>query len=300
MIEAKAGSPQLLVDTEGYIEVTLYVDGTATDATSPPTVTITRADGTAVVTAQASTDSGVGVYRFALTKAQLASLDILTAVWTGTVGGDDFDFTTTHEVVGGFYCTLAEIRALQSLGDAAKFPAAKLIEARQFVESTIEDYCGVAFVPRYATETLDGAGRTWLDLEHLYPRSLRSVTETDSAGTVTTYDADDLADIALDPSGRITRRTLGTFAATYAVGAANITVAYEHWAYAAPPADLKRAALQAIRYTLLGDNSPLAGSRVRTVNNEIGQIAFSKADPFGPEDVDRVVQRHSQRVPVVA
>ncbi|HNH37980.1 MAG TPA: hypothetical protein PK912_06010, partial [Microthrixaceae bacterium] len=58
-------------------------DGDLVDPTGPVTVTVTRSDGTAVLTAAATTaPSGtVGVRQAALSAAQTATLDELTATW---------------------------------------------------------------------------------------------------------------------------------------------------------------------------------------------------------------------------
>src|SRR4051812_41669308 len=64
------------------------------------TVRVQKADGTDVVTAGSST-TGSNPYVRALTAAQNATLELLTATWTDA--GSSATRTTRHEIVGGFF-----------------------------------------------------------------------------------------------------------------------------------------------------------------------------------------------------
>jgi hypothetical protein len=143
------------------------------------------------------------------------------------------------------YFTPAEGRATDAT--FADLSDNQIIAARGEVEDEIEALTGVAFVPRTATATLDGAGRGLLLLPHMYVRSITSVRVWTDAITYTDYTADELADIVVSETGAISRFTLGY----WPCGFQNLRVIYEH-GMDAPPARVKRAALILFRYRLSG------------------------------------------------
>ena len=121
-------SRQILRDTVETLSTTFYSGETATDADGSVTIGIVDEAGTTVVASATSTTSaGSGVYTYAL--AAQSNLKKLTATWSGT-WGSAMTFDTHHEIVGGWYATPAEVRAMDSiLGEATTFPLAALIDA---------------------------------------------------------------------------------------------------------------------------------------------------------------------------
>lgn len=269
------------------IDQTFYVDGAAKDADGAVTVTVTRADGTALVTGAATTKPAAttGVYRYALSPQ--AALDHLALTYTGTWSGAVLTEVARVQIVGDFYLPTVAIRALPNLSDATKFTEAELRDARTWFEEVFEDYTGVAWVRRFARHTLDGTGTATLLLPDMHPRTIRSVRTYTAAATYTAFTADELAGLVVEGSGLL-RRWSGTFPR----GHRNIVVEYEH-GLDRPPADVVEAAKVAIRDHLLGTN---VGNRQYAVATEAGVVRTSvpgEGRPFGIPDVDAVANRRS-------
>jgi len=208
---------------------TFYEDGVATDPDSPPTVAITRSDGTTVTAGAVVDETPAGTWSVTVQAADNLLLDTLTADWTGVVNGVAQEYVDYVEVAGDVLFSIADARALKPLDNATQYPLADVIAMRTTVEEALEDACGVAFVPRYRLETVDGPGSTSLLLR---PRTtlIRSAT----VGT-TTLSAGDLADLRYSPTGLVSGYN-------WTCGSSNITVGYEH-GWVTPPERMKRAAL---------------------------------------------------------
>ena len=186
-----------LVNVPYTLEATLFAGSTATDpAPDSALVTVTRADGTAVLTSQATNNTGTGTFARTLTAAQMGLLDTLTATWTGTLtGGEPFTLRTHTEVVGGFLCTLSEIKAL--------FPTADDEEAgriRTVAEQRLERVIG-ARVPRYGYES--HYARRNLRVDHGPIRAVRSLSVDGYAYGASALDALVLADRTIYLSARL-------------------------------------------------------------------------------------------------
>ena len=189
------------------------------------TVTIVRDDGTSVVADQPAVDEGTGRFRFRLTPAHTAQLDLLRVRWTATVEGSAQTIETLVEVCGGVFFSMAEARALgpKSLGDAAKYPAERILAARTMAEQALEDAGGVAFVPRYARERRDGSGSARVRLSRRRVRAVRSLKIAGAA-----LSSAELAEVVPHAS-RFLYRPAG-----FPAGVSNVDVAYEH-GHDAPP-----------------------------------------------------------------
>jgi hypothetical protein len=272
------------------IDQAFYVDGVLTDADGPVTVTVTRADGTAIVTDAATTNLSVGVYRYALA-AQ--NLNLLTFTYTGVWSGATVVETQHVEIVGDFYFDLDAARAADAaFASTTDYSTAEIVRVRAEVEDAIEAAAGVAFVRRFARHALDGAGTATLLLPHMHPRSVLSVRTYAAATTFTTYTADELAALVVEPSGLL-RRWAGSFLR----GNGNIVVEYEH-GFDAPPPIIRRAALLLLRYwlrankvasvdpSLMGVSSlSVEGYRVSWANGAGAGVAST-----GVGEVDRLIE----------
>lgn len=180
---------RILQGTQASIGVQFAVDGTNTDPSpDTATVTITRADGTALLTAQDATQTGVGSFGYTLTPTDTALLDTLTAAWTATINGAAQTVRTQVEIVGGFLCSLADLRALDPLQNTTEYTTARLLRARTQAEVAIEKWCG-AFVPRYRYRTFAGVRDTLLNVGDPYVTSVRSASVYGTALTETVLDA---------------------------------------------------------------------------------------------------------------
>lgn len=276
---------RVLIATPATLTATFYDGGETAADPGTVTVTITRSDGTAVVSGAATTGAGAAARTYALS-AQ-TRLDHLTAVWTGTVGGRQL--TTRHEIVGGFYADLSEIRALDALANTTKYPEAVLSRARWQAEAKFEDATGVAWVPRHDRQTAFGDNTTQVLLRWPRPRSLIAVTVN---GTT----ASDLTLFSLYDTG-IVERTSGAIWPRGVTSTGNVTVEYTH-GYDRPPEDLRQAFMTYVRYLVLDTTSRIP-DRASSYSTEFGTFQLVTAGflrPTGLPEIDVVLNEHSHRV----
>jgi hypothetical protein len=203
------------------------------------TVGVTDSKGDVVVAAgSATTGSGTQPRTYTLSVAQTANVDRLTATWTvsGTVVG-----VTNVEVVGGVFVSVAEIRSMEpALSSASDYTTPVLTAARTQVETMFEDTCNRAFVPRFRVDTLSGDGGLVLVLGRPDVRRIRWVRIADYRGVFTDIDLT-AETIEVTELGLVVRRD-----SYWPWGRFNVQVGYEY-GLDQPPADLKQAAVQAIR-----------------------------------------------------
>lgn len=271
------------------LSYTFYSDGTATNPSpDATTVTITRDDGTAIVTGAAATEGATaGVVTYTLTPAQTATLDILTVAWTATFGGQAQTFTDIVEVAGGVLFTIAQARAVSPLNDTSTYTTARIVEARTMVETALEDACGVAFVPRYKRQFVSGNGRSTVILP---PRTtaIRSVT-LDGAVVSQGY----VDTMRLLPTGEV------YYPSWWSQGYANYEIAFEH-GYDYPPPRVTHAALKLAKRYLV--DSPVS-DRATTLTTEDGTTQFLvtagvRQAVFDIPEANAVVDQYSLNVTV--
>lgn len=213
---------------------TLRVSWFESEAPASPTsvtVTVRRENGTVLDTESVAVIAGVCTYGL----APQSDLDIITLEWTGTLGGTIQTLTTEVEIVGGFICELADLRALDTISNATKYPAAKLAETRAFCEDKFERATRRTFVPRYARAVLDGNGSSTLWLRHGEARRIIGATVDGTAVVTTAW--------KLSPAGRV--RAPSSFPT-----GSEVEIRYEHGARFVR-GDIKAAALTYIRYLLV-------------------------------------------------
>lgn len=262
------------------------------------TVGVTRADGTALIAPGTATSGATDNPRtVALTSAQTSTLDWLLATWTDAGGGTA---TTIHEVVGGFYFTLAELRNAQpDLADASKYPPEALLAARWQVEDEFEDIAGVAFVPRYRRARVLGHGTQTLILPDPLVRTVRSVWAYSTATAYTVFTADQLAALAPYAGGYITDGNGIAFSCGF-----DHVVAYEH-GHDRPPADLQRLAMVRAR-EVANESKTTIPARAERYTSPEGTLVFSLL-PGGPggrrtgnPDIDAALTRYGWDPPPFA
>lgn len=279
---------RILVGAPATLTAVFYDGGETAVDPGTVTVTITRADGTAVATAAATSGTGAAARTYDL-PAQ-TRLDHLVAVWTGD---DGRGVTTRHEIVGGFYAELAEIRGLDAVTNETKYPTALLEVARRQAEDRFEQATGAAWVRRHARETLSGNGTTRIVLAHRPPRSLLAATIDGTA-------AADLALFRLYDEGLIERAGGVTWPKESSGGGGNVVVEYVH-GYDAPPADLKQAFLTYVRYLLLDTRSRIP-DRATAMTTEFGTIQLASATSRATliPEVDAILADYDRRIPGMA
>lgn len=281
---------------------TFVVDETLTDAAAGVTVTITDANGTAVVTGAAATHGTVGVYTYAM--AGQALLARYSVAWTGTFSGSSVTETDWVEVAGGFLFNLVDARGSDpALADTSKFPTAALKSSRQEVEDELEMICDRAFVPRYRRAVLDGSGAPDLMLSDFEwaasgrsaadVRSVRSATMAPQVGQAfVALTAGQLASCIVTADGML-RRVDGNI---WTEGVQNVIVEYEY-GWDSPPSELVRAAMVRLRDRL---SIPLTGipdraSSFTAVDGGTYRLDMPGAYKTGLPLVDAVYSRYSRR-----
>lgn len=197
---------------------------------------------------------------------------------------------------GPYYVTLGEIRELPNLGDDERFTDDDLTDAREWFETLFEDYTGMAFLPRTATERLAGHCSTIM-LKHWPVRSITAVRSFTSATANTVLTAEQLADLLVDDAGGIRRYSLGSWPA-------DVELDYVH-GQETPPADVKREALVAIQEKLMEGNGGRPVDRTYGVATDgvfVRSILPGKDKPFGIASVDECANRYRAKywVPAVA
>jgi hypothetical protein len=262
------------------------------------TVAVTRADGTSVVAAgTAVSGSGTNPRTYTLTVAQTAALDRLTAVWT--VSGTTVA-TTFHDVVGGFYFSVAELRALEtSLSSTSDYPLARLLSVRDEVETLFESACGCAFVPRFDTDRVYGWSGSRVLLSRPFIRRVRWVRQHHHYTTspaYTDYTASELTGVTVDQD------TVVVLPYSTA-GFESVEFGFEH-GMDSPPADVRRAAMQWAR---LLANQTKSGVPDRATTMQLpdgGSVTLATPGVgrwhTGVPFVDEVLRRYDHRSPLVA
>jgi hypothetical protein len=274
------------------------VDETATDSTTPVTVTVTDPSGTTVASG-AATHGSTGVYTYALPPQ--TALTVLRVAWAATIASAAVIEYDTVEVVGGFFFTLSEGRNSDaSLADRDKYPTVDLADKRLQVEEECETICDRAFVPRYARVTLDGSGSSDLVLGHPDPdrsvahvRAIRSVSMAQrSGGTPVAFTASQLAALIVRNDSTVTRSD-GAF---WSEGFGNVIVEYEY-GLDGPAEQLKQAAMVRLR-SLLNVNKTGIPDRAASFTAGDGgtyRLTMPGAWATGIPAVDAVYARYSRR-----
>lgn len=282
---------RILRNSGALLSHTFYADGAAIAADGTVTATIRKADGTTLVTGNATAVTGPPAsYTFTLPPS--ADLNLLSVTWAGTFSGIAQSQVDVVEIVGDFWFSVAAARASDSaLVDPTIYPNAAIIAARDEVEDEFEAITKVAWVRRFAREQLDGSWRRELALDHLYPRRVLSLTVDGYA-----YNSTELASLVPEDHGAIARANFATVAT--AVSPKNVTVEYEH-GHDAPPHDLRRAALTRLRYRLTAAHSSIP-DRATSYVPAGGGGNFTIATPgqrgsiTGIPDVDTVLRRYTE------
>lgn len=260
-------------------------------------VTITAADGTAIVTDGSATDNTNGTYSYALPAEQLADLNWLTADWkVSTVSRA----TTTHEIVGGIYASLAAINTQDSNIAQIGADPETIRRARGTVEATFERICNVAFVPRFRRVTLDGSNLREQLLPDPLVRRLRSLTFRSTSTSSYSLTSDELAALTVQSDGILRYlNSQGVFSGVHTSGIfpsglGNVVVEYEH-GYDQPPNEIRDAAIAYIRERLQRPRSGIPDRAVSFAVAEGGTYRLAVPDGWstGNPDIDAILERHA-------
>lgn len=266
---------RVLRNTPSVTSATFSLDGVPTAPTpNTATVEVLRENGTVLVAAGAAATSGgtAGRFEYTLTTAQTALLDVLTIRWTtGNLG----TIETTVEVVGGFLFSLADARRDKDLTNTTKYPAAELIRVRTLAETALEEACGVAFVPRYGRDVVDGNGGSSLLLDQPRVSAIRAVSVDGTALSAAEFD----------------------LRGVWGRGYSNAEITYEH-GYRTPPLRVSQACLLlAKQWAIQGPIDTRSTARVSADGGfEYLATPGRQGATFGIPEVDAVVMEYGLRV----
>ena len=284
-------SRKILVDTGETLTVTFFSGETGTDAsTGSVTIGIVDAAGATVVASGTATSAGgSGVYSYAL--AAQDKLKKLTATWSGTFGSA-MTFDTEHEIVGGWYATPAEVRAMDSiLGEATTFPLADLIDSIDYATAIVDDYTGASWCQRYHRFVLNGTASDLIRLPVMFPTTLLSASINGTALT-----SDEISEVALFDDGLLQRKS-GIW--DYTDPGNLVVIEVEAGVGTVAPNDIRWATRTLARYHLLEQVSRIQ-DRAISVQSEFGQIHLAQPGMNRPSplpDVNTVLNRHRHRAP---
>jgi hypothetical protein len=201
-------------------------------------------------------------------------------------------FDTHHEVVGGWYATPAEVRAMDSiLGEATTFPLADLIDAIDYATAIIDDYTGASFVQRYHRFVMNGTDTDTIRLPVLFPTTLLSASVDGSA-----LSASKITEVALFDDGLLQRKS---DLWDYTNPGNLVTIEVEAGVNTSAPNDIRWAARTLARFHLLEQVSKIPSQAI-SVQSEFGQIQLAQPGMNRPSplpDVNVVLNRHRHRGP---
>jgi len=299
MAVERQGYQQILRGTSGPLAVTFFDAAGAVVDPGTVTVTITRLDGSAIVTDGATSGTGASARTRALTPAESGTLDQLTCTWTGTINGEPQTVETRAEVIGDLLFSVADARSDQGgkLASDTSYPTERIEAARAAILDAWYEICGVAFVPRVRQVVLNGNNRDVLYLPDLRVSALRAI-ELRSGATWSAYTDESLLDVIVEPIGRLTHET-GWFPR----GRQNVRITYEH-GWERTPGEISQAALMLLRDRLVKGTSP---ERATSEVGELGTFTLATAGTqgnpwsvyreYGLPFVDAVLHRYNEKLP---
>jgi hypothetical protein len=241
-------------------------DGSPADPGAAVTVDVTRSDGSTIATGAATTGTTSAPRAYALAAANNLTLDYLTATWK--VGGVA-TATTYISVVGGYYASIAEIRAAEPSLVETKWPDEVILRARWETEAEFERISGVPFVPRLMRGRYSGTGGSSLVLDHGMLRSVRTIRYYSDA---TTFQPEQAANTTAIPPNEFGIARFVTYA-SFNEGLANVEIFSEH-GYDRPPADVRRAFFARVRSRVTMSKSGIPDEATTYTPAEGGGMSF--------------------------
>jgi hypothetical protein len=259
---------RVLRTAKATLSRTFYLDELPTPASGTVSVAITRLDGTAVESGNATGPDINNAYSYTFQGRDV--LDELVVSWTATVGGDAIVLDQdVIEVVGGFFFSLGEGRAQDpALADSVKFPTSLLVARRIEAEDRCEEICEQAWVPRFRRATVNGTGSTALMMPDPLIRTVRAVTVSGGA-----FSPSQAAGVGFSDSGML-YLSQGWIPGVPA-GLKNITIEYEH-GNDRPTPNIRRATLMLFKSLCLEGRSSLPdrAERAVTVDAQGGSVVY--------------------------
>jgi len=262
-------------------------DGVAVIIAEPVGVTIY--DGLGAVVISGVPDVAAGTLTFSLNATDAPRLDAYSAVWTGSVGGQDQSWSTAFELVGGYIVELSDIRGYdRAFADITKYPDDYVRDCRDQIEEQLEQNGMCAFRPRGARETLSGNGMSRLVLRNCDVRGIYSIAIDGVPLT-----SDELAAVRF--AGNVLHRDM----LPWPRGFASITVHYSY-GFDRAPGPIRRAALILAKEHIVPSTTLPARATASTIGEMQYRITIAGRDGFtGIPDVDAAINQFGRVRPVV-
>jgi hypothetical protein len=275
----------ILRGTPATLSATFAQSGAVVDP-GDVTVTVYRDDGTTLVPPTLAAGGGAQPRTLQLVTAETQRLDKLRAVWVSPTYGALPTSGYDHEIVGGFYASIAEIRDQPQIRVTADYPVEKLERARRWWADLVDNHCRQSFIPRYRAETR----RLYRDDPH-WRVGRPHVRDVYAAVLINPPDADVTLDVTQwtpYPTGRVTLPV----GYPHSLWRGQLRVFYEH-GLDQPDAELFEAGLTAMRHWLIDDRTG-RGRRDMYILNELGQTIqrqtmAGEKRPTGIPEVDTVL-----------
>jgi hypothetical protein len=228
--------------------------------------------------------------------AAQAEVTILSATWTGTIGGQPQTLYSTIEVLGELLFGLGDLRAVKVAGTAVfsnstDWPSDLLAARRAEVTDDFEQRCGWSFVPRFTREVINGDGRCELLLEQRNATKLLSVAINGVAQS--------LAGFTLDRAGIVYATTNFLPTGWFRWGINNVIVEYVR-GWDRPPPTITSAGLARTAMLLLPSQAGSTVSSWTTPDgttysyDQAGQsFAGGGVRHYGVPGIDSVLNQYS-------
>lgn len=258
-------------------------DGGVAQVVSDPTIIVTDGSGAVI-------DSGTPIIdettlTYALDATLLPHLDTYEVHWLGQIGGNDWSWTDTLEIVGGYLFEIADLRLLDTaFTDTTKYPSSLIAQTRIAVEQTMEgEKAGnVAFVPRGKRAKVDGTDKSYIILPDYEVREIYSLKINGVALT-----QDQLNALLLDDD------RIYAVSGFFPKGKRNIEIHYEHGRdHAVYP--ISRAARLLAREYLVKSQVP-GRATATSIGDQMYRITIAGRDGVtGLPEVDAAIEQHGR------
>lgn len=278
---------RLLESTWSPVRITLRdSNGALQDVDNPPadgqtttncSAVVNDSAGVPVFSVSACKKVSQGVYEITVTASDATGkLDLYEVVWTVRISGNNEKRKTHFETIGGFFFTIAELRAHKlEFADPTKFPTPKIVTVRERAEELFESWCGVAFRRKGRRFVTNGSGTDTLLLRDLFPQKVIAGKIDGIALTQAEIDA-----VLLKDEGMAIRDE----GVRWPAGVSNVELHYEH-GFISTPEPVRQEAIVLAAYYLSPSAIP---SRAKTITTSGGTFGVSTERHEGPTGIPSV------------
>lgn len=263
-VEILQETPELQKGVDQDVRITTLADGVkvGTD-TASLAVTFVNAAGTTVASG-AMTSIATGEFATKILGSAIATETVLTATIAGTISSAAVSVVQEHNVVGS---NLFQLYSLRSESGTAKYTSSKfsdlrVIRARALVTEFFEKYCNTTFVKKYRTYTVDGNGKTMLEVPINNIQTIARVSIDAVQAT-----AGEIASMVVYDDGKLYNPT------GWGTGQNNVTVEVIAGPIR-PPLDISRVGLEYVKWVLSPGN---ATDRTLILTDETGTYRLNQA-----------------------